>query len=116
MGVDHRRHRVGGVVEAIDELEAERDKERDAEKKERQQRQPLRHRSVDVTHQAVAGKAHANQQQDQEQQHGRAARLAIERRTGGGDGVGGNAAHGVLVFLWADMERMTEIFPIDDTP
>ena len=35
--VDDRRHGVGGVVEAVDELEAERDQQRDAEQEERQQ-------------------------------------------------------------------------------
>ena len=29
VGVDHGRDRVGGVVEAVDELEAERDQQRD---------------------------------------------------------------------------------------
>jgi hypothetical protein len=29
VGVDHGRDRIGGVVEAVDELEAERDQERD---------------------------------------------------------------------------------------
>ena len=37
--VDDGRDRVGGVVEAVDELEAERDEQRDAEQEEGQQRQ-----------------------------------------------------------------------------
>ena len=31
VGVDHGRDRVGGVVEAVDELEAERDQQRHAQ-------------------------------------------------------------------------------------
>ena len=38
VGVDDRGDRVGGVVEAVDELEAERDQQRDAEQHERQPR------------------------------------------------------------------------------
>ena len=36
VGVDHRRHRVGGVVKPVDELEAERDEQRHAEQHEGQ--------------------------------------------------------------------------------
>ena len=38
VGVDDGRDRVGGVVEAVDEFEAERDQERDAEQEERHDR------------------------------------------------------------------------------
>ena len=34
MGIDHRRHRIGGVVEAVDELEAQRDQQRQAQQRE----------------------------------------------------------------------------------
>ena len=36
--VDHRRHRVRGVVKPVDELESERDEQRDPEQHERQPR------------------------------------------------------------------------------
>ena len=38
VGVDDGRHRVGGVVEAVDEFEAERDQHRQAEQQERHDR------------------------------------------------------------------------------
>ena len=44
VGVDDGRHRVGGVVEAVDELEAERDQHRHAEQQERQDRRRRRRR------------------------------------------------------------------------
>ena len=115
MGVNHGCDRIGGVVEAIDELEAERDEERDAEQEEREQREPVRHRPVDIGHQAVARIPHADQQQGEEQQDRRAARRAIERRSFGGNGWGGNAAHGAYSWLAGETKkRMTEIFRIYD--
>jgi len=44
MRVDHRRHRVGGVVETVHEFEPERDQQREREKGER----PHRHRFADL--------------------------------------------------------------------
>jgi len=38
VGVDHGRDRVGRIVEAIDEFEAERDQQRHAQQDERQRR------------------------------------------------------------------------------
>ena len=38
VGIDHGCDRVGGVVEAVDELEAERDQERDEQQQEGQDR------------------------------------------------------------------------------
>ncbi len=34
MGVDDGRHRIGGVVEAVDELESQRDEQRNSEQDE----------------------------------------------------------------------------------
>jgi hypothetical protein len=111
MGVDHRCHRVGGVVESIDELEAERDEERYPEKKEGEQREAVRHGPVDIIHQAVACIADPNQQQDQEQENRPKAGLVIERGSGGsdrvgGNGLGGNAADGAYSSSYREPPRL----------
>jgi hypothetical protein len=51
--IDHGRDRVGGIVEAVDELEAERDQQGDKEQQERQISRYLGAGRVDIGIDAV---------------------------------------------------------------
>ena len=53
MGVDHRRHGIGGIVKAVDELEAESDHQGDAQKKKGQDAFDRRARRLDVAVDAI---------------------------------------------------------------
>src|SRR5262249_52150177 len=67
MRVDDGGHRVGGVVEAVDELEAERDQQRAAEKDERPDRWAVNGRQVGD--QVDGGVEHPGCEQETEDQN-----------------------------------------------
>ena len=70
MGVDHRGHRIGGVVEAVDEFEAQRDQQRQAEQREDAERQRFMD-ALDVVQQAVNAVTDARRQQAEKNDGGR---------------------------------------------
>jgi hypothetical protein len=67
VGVDHRRDGVGGVVEAVHELEAEGDEQREAEQREGTDRQRRLAGGLHVRDQVeerVAEPSHQNEQEE----------------------------------------------------
>ena len=80
VGVDHRGHRVGGVVEAVDELEAERDQQRQAQQDERPDGGGGLAAAGVVGGDAVGRVAQADQQQQREDRPGALAGLVVEAR------------------------------------
>ena len=80
VGVDDRGHGVGGVVESVDELEAESDQQRDPEKHEGQDGFVVHEGKI--VQQAGAGIGNSDDQHDAENQHadfaGRAGEFLVE--------------------------------------
>jgi hypothetical protein len=68
MGIDDRRHCIGGVVEAVHELEAERNDQRDAEQKVRSDRLGAAAGRLNVGIDAVGHEEQAARQNGQENQ------------------------------------------------
>src|SRR3974390_2064906 len=81
MRIDDGGHRVRGVMESVDELEAERDQQRDAEQQERHPRRRGRVRGLDVRLQAVGHVEHAETYQCQEENRSYRTDLDVEVRT-----------------------------------
>ncbi|MGY4361614.1 hypothetical protein ACVW0J_008107 [Bradyrhizobium sp. i1.7.7] len=78
MGVDHGRHRVGGVVEAVDEFEAERDQQRDEQEDVGQEGRHLRAGRVDVDIDAVGNEQQACGKDAEEQDHRERVKTLVE--------------------------------------
>ena len=85
VGVDDRRDGIGGVVEAVDELEAERDQQRDCKQCENADRKRRRLRLAQVVHQAVEREQSASNQQTNKHDNGRQRRPGIQLRSVVGD-------------------------------
>jgi hypothetical protein len=73
-------HRVGRVVEAVDELEPERDQQRHAEQDVGHERGRAAAGRVDVGHQAPAGEQQAHRQQADEDDGGDGAGTVVQLR------------------------------------
>ena len=77
VGVDHRRDRVGGVVEAVDELEAQGDQQRYAQQQEWRPGGELGAHFVHVVHQAVGGEQQAHGEYGEEHDHRQQAGFCV---------------------------------------
>ncbi|MNE38991.1 hypothetical protein D3C80_1329140 [compost metagenome] len=86
MGVDHRGHGVGGVVETVDELEAQGNQQRQAEQQKWGPGGDHGAGGVDVAKQAPGGVQQPAHQQAEKQGQGGAAGFVVE--TGAGVKVG----------------------------
>ena len=84
VGVDHGRHRVGGVVEAVDELEAERDQQRDEQQEIGQVGRDLGAGRVDVGIEAVGDEQQSAGEDAEEQDHRQRVEALVE--IGAGEG------------------------------
>ncbi|MNJ51602.1 hypothetical protein D3C77_469120 [compost metagenome] len=80
MGVDHGGDGVGGIVKAIDELEAQGDYQGHPEQQERGPGGDHRAAGVDVLDQAPGGVQQTRKQQAEEQGQGTAAGLVVQAR------------------------------------
>jgi hypothetical protein len=78
VGVDHRRHRIGGVVKAVDELEAERDQQRDEQQDVGQVGRHPRAGRVDVDIDAVGDEQQARGENAEEQDHRQRIEALVE--------------------------------------
>ncbi len=78
MGIDHRRHRVGSVVEAVDEFKAQRDQQRDKQQQERHERNRFRPRRRRIGIDAVTDVPHGGDHHCQESEQADIAEPGIE--------------------------------------
>ena len=83
MGIDHGRDRIGGVVEAVDEFEGERDQQSDAEQDEGQPGRRRHPGAADVLVERPDGVGEAGQHDRDEDQAGDHAARRIELRFSG---------------------------------
>jgi hypothetical protein len=84
MGVDDGRHGIGGVMEAIHELEAQRDYERDAEQEEGEPSRRRRHAGrLDIEVETVDREDEAAEEQPEEQPHREYGCIVIKLRLAG---------------------------------
>ncbi len=81
MGVDHRRHRIGGVVEAVHEFEAERDQQREAQEQEGADSELLADMRR-IIEDIVAREDQPGTEHGEEADRGERMDLAIERNPG----------------------------------
>ena len=86
VGVNHRGHRVGGVVETVDELKAQRDQQRHAQQQKRRPGGDHRAEFAHVVHQAVRGEQQATGQHAEENHQGEQAGFLVELRSGAAGG------------------------------
>ena len=92
VGVNHRGHGVGGVVETVDELKAQGDQQRHAQQQKRRPGGDLRAEFAHVVHQAVGGEQQPAGQHSEKHHEGEQAGFFIELRpgtAGGSLGLGG---------------------------
>ena len=82
VGVDDSRDRIGRIVEAVHELEAERNQQRNAEKQERQKSLDGHARLDDVGLQAVRGEQETGREQSTKQNDHNPLGLGIQARPG----------------------------------
>ncbi|MGY3411573.1 hypothetical protein ACVWZV_007686 [Bradyrhizobium sp. GM5.1] len=78
MGVDHGRYRVGGVVEAVDEFEAERDQQRDKQEDVGQIARDPRAGRIDIRIDAVGHIEQARGEDAEEQDHRQRIEALVE--------------------------------------
>ncbi len=83
MGVDHGRDRVGGVVETVDEFEAERDQERHEQQDVGQEGGDPHAGGVDVGVDAVGDEQQSGGEDAEEQDHGQRIETLVQVRPGG---------------------------------
>jgi hypothetical protein len=94
VGVDHGRDRVGGVVEAVHELEAQRDQQREAEQREGADGERRLPGGVHVGDEAVEGVAEAADEQQHEAGDAGRVDAVVEARPAPAGGRGGRARAG----------------------
>ncbi|MND69153.1 hypothetical protein D3C80_606170 [compost metagenome] len=80
MGIDHRRDGVGGIVKAVDELEAQGNHQRQPEQQKGGPGGDDRAAGIDVVHQAPGRKQQPGQEQAEEQDQGTATGLVVQAR------------------------------------
>ena len=83
MGIDHGRDRVGGVVETVDEFEAERDQERHEQQDVGQVGGDPHAGCVDVDVDAVGDVQQSGGEDAEEQDHGQRVKPLVEVRPRG---------------------------------
>ncbi|MCY1422619.1 hypothetical protein D9M71_383090 [compost metagenome] len=96
VGVDHGGHRIGGVMEAIDELEAQGDQQCQAQQQEGRPGGDHGLGIANVLQQAVGRKTQAQGQDEKKRERGDAARLMAELGAVLG-GINGRCGQGIGV-------------------
>ncbi len=113
MRVDDCRHRIGLVMEAVDEIKTQSDQPRHGKKDVRRPGDGKAVGLADVAHQAVTGKHQAAGKHAEEKDGGDRTRLVIENETGSsgarhGSGVGvhgGVQEWNIPMILMAECDR-----------